>query len=392
MILGDPFDFARTLGATNITLPKVLLIAVILGLVLRRASVAVLLDARVRGIIVGALAIFVATALSAIPAIYIDSVAREVLKSLQNAVTLGAAAVAFAADPDEDSIWIALTIVTASVCLLAIAQEFSIAPSGVIIEGRIFPRIAGPLDGPNQLAGYFDLAIPMLVAGISRPTSRGPMIGVLALAAATDVLTLSRAGLLGVVPGIVLAVAVGSKVNLRRFVTFALAGILTVAVALARVGALARFLSAGEVDRDNGLATRPILWGAAIKLWLTDPSLGIGAGNFELRTPSVGLVGVRTHANSLYLQSLAEGGILLFAAVVWTFANALVTMIRQRAHGPLVIGIAAATVALATHEFLDDLSFFPKVGGYWWILLGIGIGAITTNGFRGEPRIEELRA
>ncbi len=384
LIVCDPYDFSRMIGQTTITLPKVVLVGVLVGLMVRRASLAPLFDPRARGIVLGALAILAATALSAIPAEYIDAVVRETLKALQNVVTLAAAAVAFAADPDEEYAWGAIAVATLSVCLLAITQEFTIAPSGVLIHGQIYPRIAGPLDGPNQLSGYFDLAIPMLVAELAlrRRTQLG--LALLGLAIVTDVLTLSRAGLLGAAIGSALVLALTRQFTVRRLLVVGVAAGGLFGGLLARAGALGRYASLTEIGSDNGLATRPILWGAAVKMWLRDPGLGIGAGNFELRTPSVGLIGVRTHANSLYLQSLAEGGILLLAAVVWTIVAAVATMLSAPARSMLAIGIAAATVALATHEFFDLLSFFPKVGGYWWILLGTGIGALGT-GTRTEP-------
>ena len=378
MIVCDPFDFSRTVGATSVTLPKIVLIGVIVGLILRRAPLAPLFDRRARALIAGAIGIFVATALSAIPAEYIDAVARETLKALQNVATFGAAAVAFAADPDDEYIWAAVSIATVSVCLLALAQEFTIAPSGVLIHGQVYPRIAGPLEGPNQLAGYFDLAITMLVAGLARGRLQRLTLAILCLALLTDLLTLSRAGFIGLIPGVALALALTRRFDVRRAGAIAIAAIVAVGVVLARIGALSRYGSFVEVDQDNGLATRQTLWTAAIKMWLSDPGLGVGAGNFELQTPSVGLIGVRTHANNLYLQALAEGGVLLFSAVVWTIVAAMTTMLKSRARGPLMIGIAAATLALATHELVDYLTFFPKVGGYWWVLLGTGIGALGT--------------
>ena len=75
-------------------------------------------------------------------------------------------------------------------------------------------------------------------------------------------------------------------------------------------------------------------------MWLDRPLLGVGAGNFELSLPAYGVFGVRTHANSWYLQSLAEGGILLFAATLALVA-AVVAALRTRARGaPVAVGVA----------------------------------------------------
>ena len=148
--------------------------------------------------------------------------------------------------------------------------------------------------------------------------------------------------------------------------------------------------ASGEVRLDDGLAPRAELWRAAIAMWKTDPGLGVGAGNYELLTPTVGLIGVRTHANNVYLQSLAEGGVLLCAAVIWTIVAAVVLLARSPRR-VLGIGIVAATVALAVHQCLDDLTFFPKIGGLWWTLLGVGAATLAVRAYGNATRMTLVR-
>ena len=379
MLALDPFAWAHDLGPTQITLPKAALAGLIGGLLVRRASLAALREPAARPLVFGALAILVATALTALPAVYIDAVARETLKAAEYLATFCATTVAIAADAlAARPVTGAILGTAAVVCVLALAQYATGAPSGALIDGRVVPRIAGPLEGPNQLAGYLDFVVPIALALALRGGRLRPVaIAVFVLATATDLLTLSRAGAIGALVAIVVAfVAVRGTTISRRFaLPAATLGVAFVALAV-RLGFASRFLSDSEVVYENGLGSRAELWPAALRLFGTDPALGIGAGNFELRLPSAGLIGVRTHANSLYLQALAEGGIALFAATLWTIVAAAVLCLRDARRSALVAGIGAGTVGFAVHQIFDVLTFFPKVGALWWILLGIAAAGI----------------
>ena len=93
------------------------------------------------------------------------------------------------------------------------------------------------------------------------------------------------------------------------------------------------------------------------------------------------MYGVRTHANSWYLQSLAEGGIVLFSATLTMVGASIGAFLKKplvarlRAQPPWVIAALAASVALALHQSVDDFVFYPKVGGAWFLLLGIAAAA-----------------
>ena len=50
-----------------------------------------------------------------------------------------------------------------------------------------------------------------------------------------------------------------------------------------------------------------------------------------------------------------------------------------------------ATLALALHQVFDLMVFFPKVGGFWWIVLGLGAGAIVAQRRRPAPAHSALR-
>jgi len=373
----EPFEWAHDLGPTQITLGKVALIGAIAGLIVRRSSLQPLRSVAVRPIVFGALAIAVVTALTAIPATYIDATARETLKALEYLGVFGVAALATRDERDESLVVNGLGILALVVCGLAVAELSRSASSGIIIAGRTIPRIAGPLEGPNQLAGYLDLVTMLFFAyAIVRRDVFSRCV--LVVAFVTDVLTLSRAGFAGIAAGaLVVFLARGDTRISRRFAIASGAVFAALAIAAVRFGFAARFFTTNEVRRENGLGTRSELWTAAVTLWRKDPALGIGAGNFELQLPAAGLIGVRTHANSVYFQSLAEGGIALFSAVVWTFVSAIALALRDARRSVFLLGFAGAAAAFAIHQIGDDLTFFPKVGTLWAALLGMAVARIA---------------
>jgi O-antigen ligase len=235
------------------------------------------------------------------------------------------------------------------------------------------------LEGPNQLAGFFDIAIPLLLArGVRR--GGGPFLALVAIAFVTDVLTFSRAGIAAVAIGVFFVALGTTGADARRRVMIAGCIVfLATASALVKLDLFGRFMSASDIDTASGLGSRDELWTAAIAFWRAHPILGIGAGNFELELPQAGLPGVRTHANSLYLRTLAEGGILLFGATLASIVAAIRTFYVRAPKDALFVGIGAATIALAVHQLVDFLTFFPKVGGFWWLWLGIASGALVAR-------------
>ena len=381
LVVAIPFAFGRDFAGTTITVPKAALVGVLLGLTTYGGSGRRLREYPALQLLIAFGAYFVATALTLAVAAHPAPVVRESLKVAEYAAFLGAAYLCYRLDDDDRPIADAVAIATIAVSLTAIAQEAIGAPSSLCIGAAIIPRIAGVLDGPNQLAGYFEVTIAVLGAWSLRRGSALVAIA-LGLAVCADVLTFSRAGLLGL--GVVLATvaALAGRTAIRRLWP-ALAGAVAGAGGVAAWGTYAHTADMLRLSLDQslcagGVGNRAQLWPAAWRAWWDHPILGIGAGNFELELWQYGVFGVRTHANSWYLQSLAEGGLLLFAATVGLVVTILTAFGRWLRQGsPWVLSAFAASLALALHQIVDYLAIYPKIGATWCVLLGIGAGAIA---------------
>ena len=384
-MLAAPFAFAHDLLGTSITLQKSVLAGVVLGLSTFTGAFASLRKPPAP-LLLGALALyFVAIALTVPEAAHRAAAVREAFKVVEYAAVFAAAFLCYSLDPDDAPPLTAVAIAAAAVALSALAQEAIGAPSGLYIGSAIVPRIAGFLEGPNQLSGYCEIAAAALGAWALVRRSR-LLDAALALTVCADLLTFSRAGLAGLaVVAVVLAYAGG-----RRAWKALQPGVLGLAAGLAGAAWWALYAHDPGVLRATlqpslyagGVGNRSELWHAAWRMWLDRPALGVGAGNFELALPAYGVLGVRTHANSWYLQSLAEGGVLLFAATIALIAAPLASLgaaVRRRIGSPWVLAGFAATLALAVHQIVDYLVFYPKVGAAWWLLLGIAAAALVAR-------------
>lgn len=386
LVLTTPLAFAHEALGTTITLPKAVLLGVLVGLSTYRGCAA-LLRKRPAPLLLGTFALLaVVTSLTAIDATHRGLVARETLKVVEYAAVFVAAFLCYALDRNDAPLVGAAAIAAIVVAISALAQEVIGAPSGLYIGPVIVPRIAGLLEGPNQLSGYSEIAVATL--GAWALVRKSPLVNVaLALIVFADVLTFSRAGWAGLaVIGAVLAVA-GGRPALRALAP-ALIGLVA---GLAGAGFWAMYAHTPGVLRASlegslyagGVGNRSELWHAAWRMWIAHPLLGVGAGNFELALPGYGVFGVRTHANSLYLQALAEGGALLLLATIAQLVAVIASLAgarpveRLRAASPWAVAALAATLALALHQLVDYLVFYPKVGGAWWLLVGIAAASLT---------------
>jgi O-antigen ligase len=141
---------------------------------------------------------------------------------------------------------------------------------------------------------------------------------------------------------------------------------------------------------------RLVLWTAAARMFAAHPIVGVGPDNFRLAYGSyAGLAHAdpRTHSNNMYLEVLAGGGIVAFAAFAWLLWRAgrcVADVVRAPGIGSpaLALGVAAAAVAIALHAAFDSfLSFAPT---YVLFALTLGCAAACMRGTEVSPRAHRI--
>lgn len=392
-----PFALYLDIGETTLTLSKVALVGTLSGLLWRGISWPIFRSTPFLRLLAAAAILLLTTALSIDHARYIEPAVRETLKACEYLLLFVVVYAAYRLDPDPASLRIAIPATVLVVTVLALFQEWHGAPSRLPIDGHTLPRIAGPLEGPNQLAGYLGIAVPLLAALAMQRRDRLTTIA-LAAASAALVLTFSRAGILATIVAVAIVFAAAPR---REFKTALAAFVIGLGAGFAVVGGwgiaihspAVFWLWAREAANPGGVGTRSQLWHAAIGLWRSHPVFGIGAGNFELEIGSIGLPLIRTHANSLYLQNMAEQGIFGIAATIFLVWQSIATFVPLRRASPFIVGALAASVGLALHQAVDLLVFFPKVGGWWWIVMAVGaaeVAALHQVRARNSTQLDEV--
>lgn len=380
LFLAVPLDFAHAVAGITISFLKAGLIGALVALAARADARRIAMAQMPRLVPLAFAAILLAIAVSGFGVANRSEVEviREFVKWVEFTLLFLCAYVARTLDNDDAPMVVAVIAATLLVCGSALLEEFTGAPSGLWVQGVALGRVAGFLEGPNQLGGYLALTLSVLLSWNAAAASRLRMLAA-ALATLTLLLTFSRAAYFDVlVVSAIVCVAIPRN-RLRTVLVPLALGIVTGLASMLVVAG--HYATAAFVRTDaqgaGGVGTRSELWRAAWYFFKRHPLFGIGAGNYELRLPDAGLVGVRTHANSWYLQALAEGGVALFSATLFFLYAVLATLRRSLARSPWVLAAFAATVALFIHQFFDYLVFYHKVGEPWMILIGLGVAAAT---------------
>jgi len=246
-------------------------------------------------------------------------------------------------------------------------------------------RAAGTFLQPNEFGGYLLFLIPLGIAQLWRPRWLA-WLGFFAAAvgAAGLALSVSRAAWLGLAIGLPLLLA---RIDRRVTIGYIIAAAAAILVGAFTIGNLAHDPS------EN--ASRIAVWRGAARMAERFVFTGIGPAAFPKVYPSYKLPSAlvdEVHAHDLPLNVLVEDGIFGFAAfawVVWSFVAAArrtdgAIPIRSRDRRLLFAGLAAAFVASAVQNTIDDVTTFVLI--LWWPMMGLMLSLDGEAGARAVRR------
>jgi len=234
-------------------------------------------------------------------------------------------------------------------------------------SGRAF----GPFLLPSSLGVYLAMAIPVTLWGGIRCRWRG-WRGFLW----GGLLLVQIAGLgASVSYGALLSLVIASLPLLARLPARRRKWILSSVAGLA-VAAASAFLLLREAEGAFPLILRARNWGAAWRIFLREPLLGVGFGGFADAYAGQMAAGMNetAFAHNSYLQIAAEGGAL---AAFWVVLGAILLLARvlrktgSRGTGSEEMLLALPVVAFLVHNLFDFSAYLPSLSITFAALAGI---------------------
>jgi len=356
-------------------------------------------------ITIAALAILAAQFISLAPAVNRPLVYIEISKNLGLLAAYFLAANCMGDETDRDRVLWTVAICGCIAALYGGAQHFGFDffPWQEVPEVPI-SRGVSTFGHANFAAHFLILAIPLTIGLMATRQSLWPRLIVLAFALAMLyhlLITGTRGAALGIAAAVA-AVAVvlirgrADKVTQRQQSARKQAAgwsAVAAAVALVLLGSVVVF-SAWRAKRSDVFAieegsgfSRFYTWRTAARLFVEHPAFGIGAGNYEVVSPSVwnnievkrfvdfNKMSYRVHNE--YLESAVEQGLIGFVALVGLMAAAVFEAYRVarfardpdgRIHG---LALLAAAMALAVDSMFNFDLQTPASALLFWVILGM---------------------
>ena len=227
-----------------------------------------------------------------------------------------------------------LWTISALVCALVAIVDYSgfhIAPTPIIGS-----RSSGLTIHPNYLALVCAMALPTALLWIARPGRWRPAgFAAVALLLGGELASGSRAGSVAIVLGLVVTVAAIPRLR-RSF------GVVAPAVGMILIAALLFTTTADDVIDQVRLGSDS---GAAGSEYQRERAFDVAVDQFAARPlQGVGLAAIQD-AHNIYIQLLAAGGLIAFAAFL-VFVAGLWSSLRRASHGPGRDAALAAAVAV----------------------------------------------
>jgi O-antigen ligase len=266
-----------------------------------------------------------------------------------------------------------------------------------------FIRAFGHFGQPNPFAGYLASVVPLALVMIFVSPSRRYRVFAFVCAGIIGtaiLMSFSRGAWLGLSVALIVMLLSWRPSAARALALFAAVGLILAILGATnlmppilaeRLGPVAEYFGVFDVrgvrptPENFALIERLAHWQAGWEMFLENPVLGVGAGNYPVRYLDYSLPGWPDslgHAHNYYLNMAAEAGVAAGLALVWVLGSIMATARAafRRSAGfsrGLALGLLGATVVFAVHSFFDNLlvnSMAIQIG----VFLGLAMMLLDT--------------
>ena len=380
-----------SLGSLSLTWTRLLLVCFLLGWMFRLLTGRS--QFRTTPVIWSMIAYCLALTVSVINAVELPAAAAEIYRWGVATVVLIAGSSVIRARNDRAVILISL--VAGVVFSFGVALYQVVTDTGpATFNQRGVIRAYGLFGEPNPFAAYLAMATLALLAytllAVNRGNIREPMTLVTAFGAAIGctslVLTQSRGGAIGFAAGLAVLFWLifprsGRFLTIAGITVVGLSLLMPIAAPVRSALGIETLFRHGpvQVTTENFAAQERLAhWGAALRMWQSQPIVGVGAGNvvanFREFTPEWRFRIPRGHAHNVYLQAAAQAGAIGLICYLAVLTTAWRRCRRQLAQAMTLdrraacCGALAVTAAVTVHgvfEYVHVLSLGIIVSAIW---------------------------
>lgn len=253
--------------------------------------------------------------------------------------------------------------------------------------GHASNSVTGTYVNRNHLAGFLEMAIPMLmILFITRQRTIETKLGLIFLVLfllTTQAFTLSRGGWISTINAIVFIAAVlltqKNFVHKKVILTIG-AGIVIISLfILASLPVVERITTLTQQDPTDNISGRMRCWQGVVNQIKDNPFTGTGPDTFTVAYPAWQIPGnavLRRYAHNDYLHFISETGILFIPVLIFTlfcfFRSGFEKLKSQsRQTKGFALGAMAAIFAILIHSFSDFNLNIPANAFVFTVIAGI---------------------
>ncbi len=259
--------------------------------------------------------------------------------------------------------------------------------------------VTGPYVNRNHLAGFLEMAIPLLlVLFITRSRTMETKFALIVLALfliTTQAFTLSRGGWTSTLAAILFLAAVlvfrNDAVHRKVVVTITVGVMVIAIIVLSSFPVVQRITTLTQQDPIDNLDGRMRIWQGTVHQIADHPWLGTGPRTFALAYPAYqvpGDISLPLFAHNDYLQFTAENGIwfipiLIYASVCFFKAEFHKLRSPSRQKSGLALGAMAGGVAILVHSLSDFNLNIPANALLFTVIVALGTSCSNSKRHHG---------